>query len=551
MKSLISFLTACLLCGTALADGFVPAGGGSGSGQTAAQVAQQIATNGNSVPVTMTNPANLFSASIFTLGTNLPMAYSNSFNLTITGYSAGTNSYWVTNAGTAEANGLYGHVSGLHYTNSANGGSNHLVYDPDGFSFLGPAWGITNHNYGETPFENLLYYIETSTMSFPALTTMDANAGAASAQLSGAPVLSQTNLSPGMKIARIFDYQKSYVYTVDPLNGFDATGSLDLPFKTVGAAVTFAPTNSIIFVNGGLSLEPTGVFRMKNNGSLIGLGSHKTLLDVTGAYINMDAGSNSVIQGVGFHGTIDGTNVFWNDIVTGGYNMADGFSLAGSNNIVRNLTVTSAYDCFNTSRYVGGVIEDSVFYTVWNTNNLAAGGTNGPTRCMAFSAGGDLVFRRCTFTASNGVAINAGAITTATIFQCVGGTMNIRAENCNFLYGNTNAGGAMGLTNAYGGGAISLTLVNCTVNGTNISSGFITPIIQAGRTNVNLIGATSMVIQMGTAMPSTNYVPTLTDNGAAIPGLAFTALTTTNFTTSMTALTFAGNLLWTATMMAQ
>ncbi len=76
-------------------------------------------------------------------------------------------------------------------------------------------------------------------------------------------------------------------------------------------------------------------------------------------------------------------------------------------------------------------------------------------------------------------------------------------------------------------------------------------IVQAGRTNVNLVGATSFTVSMKTAMPSTNYVPTLTDNGAAIPGLSFVTITTTNFTTSMTALTFAGNLLWTATGMTQ
>lgn len=76
-------------------------------------------------------------------------------------------------------------------------------------------------------------------------------------------------------------------------------------------------------------------------------------------------------------------------------------------------------------------------------------------------------------------------------------------------------------------------------------------VVQAGKTNVNLTAATSFTISFSTALANTNYVPSLTDNGAAIPGLSFSTMTTTNFSTTMTALTFNGNMLWTVTPMTQ
>jgi hypothetical protein len=74
--------------------------------------------------------------------------------------------------------------------------------------------------------------------------------------------------------------------------------------------------------------------------------------------------------------------------------------------------------------------------------------------------------------------------------------------------------------------------------------------IQAGNTNVTLVGATAQTISFPVAMPSTNYVVNLTDNGGLIPGLAITSYTTTNFVTSMTALTFTGNLTWSIIQMS-
>lgn len=80
---------------------------------------------------------------------------------------------------------------------------------------------------------------------------------------------------------------------------------------------------------------------------------------------------------------------------------------------------------------------------------------------------------------------------------------------------------------------------------TNVqSSAIVIPPIQAGRTNVALVGATTLFISLPSPMPSTNYTPFLTANGAAVPGFFPSNLQTNGFTSNMTALTLTGNLLW-------
>lgn len=95
-------------------------------------------------------------------------------------------------------------------------------------------------------------------------------------------------------------------------------------------------------------------------------------------------------------------------------------------------------------------------------------------------------------------------------------------------------------------------------NGTNVTSGssFPTgltnqtvpvPIIQAGKTNGSVL--TTQVYTFKYPMPSTNYTPSVVGNGLAVPGLVYTAKTTTDFTTTMTA--FTGNLDWSVIQQTQ
>lgn len=76
--------------------------------------------------------------------------------------------------------------------------------------------------------------------------------------------------------------------------------------------------------------------------------------------------------------------------------------------------------------------------------------------------------------------------------------------------------------------------------------------VQAGLTNVALIGATSLTVYFTTGFSDTNWFPTMVEaGGTAIPALAFTAITTNSFSTSMTALTFSGGLWFTGTHKTQ
>lgn len=77
------------------------------------------------------------------------------------------------------------------------------------------------------------------------------------------------------------------------------------------------------------------------------------------------------------------------------------------------------------------------------------------------------------------------------------------------------------------------------------------PAIQAGQTNVTLIGANTMTVYLAEAMKGTNWIPTMTESGTAIPGFTVTSVTTTNFVSSMTTLTFTGKLWWTAILETQ
>jgi hypothetical protein len=118
-----------------------------------------------------------------------------------------------------------------------------------------------------------------------------------------------------------------------------------------------------------------------------------------------------------------------------------------------------------------------------------------------------------------------------------------------------NNGQAINTTNDLifnvGGQSFQLIAQSDGANGFKNAHVFAPTMVQAGQTNVALSGATSMTVYLNSSFPTTNWVPTLTDNGAAIPGLTFTAITTNSFTTSMTALTFTGNLLWTGIYMTQ
>jgi len=86
----------------------------------------------------------------------------------------------------------------------------------------------------------------------------------------------------------------------------------------------------------------------------------------------------------------------------------------------------------------------------------------------------------------------------------------------------------------------------------SISTNNITvPVVQSGITNVALIGVSSFTFNWKTAFPNNNYAISMTENGLSIPGLSITAQTTTNFSMSMTALTFTGNLVATGIQLTQ
>lgn len=134
------------------------------------------------------------------------------------------------------------------------------------------------------------------------------------------------------------------------------------------------------------------------------------------------------------------------------------------------------------------------------------------------------------------VATNLG---TSTFFTVVNNGQSSGATNL------------LNLVNMSGNNAIQVQGISDGANGQTNVTVRIPSMIQAGRTNVSLAAATTLTINLAFSFPTTNWVPSLTQNGAAIPGLSFTTITTNSFTTSMTALTFTGNLLWTGTYMTQ
>jgi hypothetical protein len=110
--------------------------------------------------------------------------------------------------------------------------------------------------------------------------------------------------------------------------------------------------------------------------------------------------------------------------------------------------------------------------------------------------------------------------------------------------------GVASLTPALNGANITNVNASTSLSSTNQSGGLFIPATQAGKTNVTLVGATAQTISFPVVMPTTNYVVNLTDNGGLIPGLSITTYTTTNFVTSMTALTFTGNMTWSIIQMS-
>lgn len=126
---------------------------------------------------------------------------------------------------------------------------------------------------------------------------------------------------------------------------------------------------------------------------------------------------------------------------------------------------------------------------------------------------------------------------------------NVTTDGGNQLDSDTSGAFILSAGNFTGDDSGNVTAASYTGNGSGLTN--LVKSFQAGATNVTLIGATSMTVQLKTAMPGTNWIPTLTEKGALIPGFAVTSVTTTSFTTSMTALTFTGTLWWTASMETQ
>jgi hypothetical protein len=73
---------------------------------------------------------------------------------------------------------------------------------------------------------------------------------------------------------------------------------------------------------------------------------------------------------------------------------------------------------------------------------------------------------------------------------------------------------------------------------------FPNPVTQSGVTNVSFSSVTNLTIPLSFLMPSSNYVASITDDGAAISGLSITNVNTTNFSAIFTSLSFTGNVFW-------
>lgn len=122
------------------------------------------------------------------------------------------------------------------------------------------------------------------------------------------------------------------------------------------------------------------------------------------------------------------------------------------------------------------------------------------------------------------------------------------------VYGNANSVSSTPITNAVisVGKEPTNSIAGVDIDGALFANhGFQVPIIQAGSTNLTLIGATTQGILFLHPMPTTNYIPVVVLNGATVAGAFSSNLTTNGFTQNMTALTFTGKMLWSVTSFTQ
>jgi hypothetical protein len=274
-------------------------------------------------------------------------------------------------------------------------------------------------------------------------------------------------------------------------------------------------------------------------------------LNLYGGYLNQVSASSLLSISTPYGVSINSTNSTGSALEVGGnVNSTNGFSigramqLASGTNLVggNELTISAPVDSIGNSAglLINGVALKDILVALQNPIYTITGGTN---TSVSFNGQYGAWVNPPTYSSTNiylnsfgeKFGIQSGwtpnfwpSGITSSLYVIFNFSRNQFYTN-QFLTGTYVAYGSTIPTNSL------------TVSGTNSY-----PAIQAGQTNVVLLGATSMTVYLKKAMAGTNWIPTLTENGGAIPGLSVTGVTTTNFVTSMTALTFTGNLWWTA-----
>lgn len=353
---------------------------------------------------------------------------------------------------------------------------------------------------------------------------------------------------------------------------FDASGLTNLPY-----AKTLTSTNGVwtptVNANGSTNwafvvtnlpaAQITGTLPAISGASLTGLNASQVTSGTlpaaqlpyvaqgaTAALTNLSNGNGAALTGIPLTGL---TTVPLTNNTTGGqltnfvfigttnYTTAQGNSVSNSWNFGgTNFSMTLSGTNGSAQPIVYSGSNNSVAFfgngagaTNLNAANIASGTTGGTNNWGNLVITNQGIFRFTDSGVASGYSINFNGVT-----QVIGGNIS---PNCKADFRNA----------ALTAWTTISTEPNGKFNGNGAGVTNLTSSIQAGQTNVTLVGATTMTVYLKTAMPGTNWIPTLTENGGLIPGFSVTGVTTTNFTTSMTALTFTGNLWWTGIMETQ
>lgn len=225
-----------------------------------------------------------------------------------------TNTYVVTNLGTAAANGTYvissrtGDIS--HYTNTTSS-THHLITD---FSFglqntaLDPAAALITNSAGVK-----LYWVDVNFFDTWNHIVLDVDQGAAPAGAADFPGVYSTNSSPRFGILNSIPMFSTaeQVLDVDPVVGSDLFGQPGptTPYRTLHGAVADAGDSNVIYLRPGFHTL-TNSLQIPMRVKVKGAGRGSSIINITNSSHRFSLGSYNLLENLNVNGKlwIQGTN---------------------------------------------------------------------------------------------------------------------------------------------------------------------------------------------------------------------------------------------------